>query len=43
MRGKRGIGCLLLALCLLFAQSGCGRMEESGGEEAGEEKRSRSG
>lgn len=35
----RRIGCLLLALCLLLLQGGCGNSENSGKEDAGEEKK----
>ena len=36
---KKRIGCLLLALCLLFSQSGCGKVESGGKEEVGEEEK----
>ncbi|MDE6319011.1 MAG: substrate-binding domain-containing protein, partial [Lachnospiraceae bacterium] len=36
---KRRIGCLLLFLCLLFLQGGCGKQESSGKEDIGEEKK----
>lgn len=39
MRSRRRTGCLLFALCLLLLQGGCGRMEESGREDAGEEEK----
>lgn len=39
MSFRRRMGSLLLALCLLFAQSGCGRVEENDGEDIGEEEK----
>lgn len=36
---KRRIACLLLSLCLLLIFGGCGRAEENGGEDIGEEEK----
>lgn len=38
-RWKRRTVCLLLIVCLAVTCSGCGRTEESGGEDAGEEEK----